>query len=54
MLTVNTFKKFCLKADEIHDYLNKFFAEENSIIRNQVKKIKKNLRILYWMKKKNI
>lgn len=48
LLTVNTFKKFCLKsgtkkADEIHDYYIKLeeliqetIAEENTIIKNQL------------------
>jgi len=51
LLTVNTFKKFCLKsctkkADEIHDYYIKLeeliqetIAEENTIIKNQLTKI---------------
>lgn len=58
LLTVNTFKKFCLKAgtkkaDEIHDYyikleelLQETLAEENTIIKNQllqVQKDKKNI-----------
>ena len=47
-LTVNTFKKFCMKAntkkaDEVHEYyiklehvLNQTIAEENAILRNQI------------------
>ena len=48
-LTINAFKKFCMKAntakaDEVHDYyiklehvLNQTIAEENAILRNQIK-----------------
>lgn len=48
LLTVNTFKKFCMKAgtkkaDEVHDYyiklekiLNETIAEENALLRNQL------------------
>lgn len=55
MLTINTFKKFCLKADtkkadEIHDYYIKLeeliqetIAEENTIIKNQLIQIENNM-----------
>ena len=48
-LTINAFKKFCMKAntkkaDEVHEYyiklehvLNQTIAEENAILRNQIK-----------------
>ena len=54
LLTVNTFKKFCLKAgnvkaDEIHDYyikleelLQETLAEENTIIKNQLIQVQKD------------
>ena len=54
LLTVNTFKKFCLKsgtkkADEIHDYyikleelLQETLSEENTIIKNQLIQVQKN------------
>lgn len=55
MLTINTFKKFCLKADtkkadEIHDYYIKLeeliqetIAEENTIIKNQLIQMENNM-----------
>ena len=54
LLTVNTFKKFCLKAgtkkaDEIHDYyikleelLQETLSEENTIIKNQLIQVQKD------------
>ena len=54
LLTINTFKKFCLKAgtkkaDEIHDYyikleelLQETLAEENTIIKNQLLQVQKD------------